>query len=179
MRTYVLISDIYEKQGDLSGKRQILLEAQNNLPVENQLLILERLVQTDIDLAENGQTDLRNEAIETSYKIIDQGWETYTTYNNLAILYQKQGDLENAKNILNTMITNYGDDYNIEKRFAFLEIDQQEMKANEERDYSAFLEYYEKAEKMYYDQLKNNDSDEEMQLLENVYQQVENGGWIN
>ena len=53
------------------------------------------------------------------------------------------------------------------------------MKANEERDYSAFLEYYEKAEKMYYDQLKNNDSDEEMQLLENVYQQVENGGWIN
>ena len=77
------------------------------------------------------------------------------------------------------MITNYGDDYNIEKRFAFLEIDQQEMKANEERDYSAFLEYYEKAEKMYYDQLKNNDSDEEMQLLENVYQQVENGVWIN
>ena len=179
MRSYVLISDIYEKQGDLSGKRQILLEAQNNLPVENQLLILERLVQTDIDLAENGQTDLRNEAIETSCKIIDQGWETYTTYNNLAILYQKQGDLENAKNILNTMITNYGDDYNIEKRFAFLEIDQQEMKANEERDYSAFLEYYEKAEKMYYDQLKNNDSDEEMQLLENVYQQVENGGWVN
>lgn len=179
MRSYVLISDIYEKQGDMSGKRQILLEAQNNLPVENQLLILERLIQTDIDLAENGQTDLRNEAIEISYKIIDQGWETYTTYNNLAILYQKQGDLENAENILNTMITNYGDDYNIEKRFAFLEIDRQEMKANEERDYSAFLGYYEKAEKMYYDQLKNNDSDEEMQLLENVYQQVENGGWVN
>ena len=39
-------------------------------------------------------------------------------------------------------------------------------------------EYYEKAEKMYYEQLKNNDTDAEMDLLENVYQQVRSGGWI-
>ena len=36
----------------------------------------------------------------------------------------------------------------------------------------------EKAEKMYYEQLKNNDTDAEMDLLENVYQQVRSGGWI-
>jgi len=31
---------------------------------------------------------------------------------------------------------------------------------------------------MYYEQLKNNDTDAEMDLLENVYQQVRSGGWI-
>ena len=67
---------------------------------------------------------------------------------------------------------------NIEKRAAFLEIDKQEQKANKNRDYTAFAEYYEKAEKMYYEQLKNNDTDAEMDLLENVYQQVRSGGWI-
>ena len=59
-----------------------------------------------------------------------------------------------------------------------LEIDKQEQKANKNRDYTAFAEYYEKAEKMYYEQLKNNDTDAEMDLLENVYQQVRSGGWI-
>ena len=53
-----------------------------------------------------------------------------------------------------------------------------EQKANKNRDYTAFAEYYEKAEKMYYEQLKNNDTDAEMDLLENVYQQVRSGGWI-
>ena len=42
----------------------------------------------------------------------------------------------------------FGDDYNIEKRAAFLEIDKQEQKANKNRDYTAFAEYYEKAEKI-------------------------------
>ena len=32
---------------------------------------------------------------------------------------------------------------------------------------------------MYQEQLKNNDTDEEMQLLQNVYQQVAAGGWLN
>ena len=31
---------------------------------------------------------------------------------------------------------------------------------------------------MYYEQMKNNDTDAEMQLLDNVYQQAVNGGWI-
>ena len=43
---------------------------------------------------------------------------------------------------------------------------------------SAFEKYYERAEKLYYAQLKSNDTDSEMQLLENVYQQVRSGGWL-
>lgn len=179
MRSYILISRIYDEQGKVSEKRALLNEARNILPVEKQMLILEELVQTDIDLADNGQTELRDEAIEVENLIIEQGWESYTTYNNLAILYQKQGNLDEAKQILNDMLDRYGDDYNIEKRFAYLEIDMQEQKENYSRDYSEFANYYEQAEKMYYDQLKNQNTDAEMQLLENIYQQVRSGGWLD
>ena len=178
MRSYVLMSEIYEKNGKLEDERALLLEAKNVLPVENQMILLERLVQTDIELANQGNISLRNEAIEVSKEIIDQGWETYTTYNNLAVLNEKQGNLSEEESILNKMTELYGDDYNIEKRFAFLEIDKQEQKANNSRDYSAFASYYERARSMYYEQAKNNDTDAEMQLLDNVYQQAVNGGWI-
>lgn len=142
------------------------------------MMILEKLAQVDIDLADEGQTELLEEAIKIENSIIEQGWESYTTYNNLAILNQKQGNLGEAEQILNEMEDRYGDDYNIEKRFAYLEIDYQEQNDIKNRDYSKFVAYYDKAEKMYYDQLKNNKTDTEMQLLENIYQQVRSGGWL-
>ena len=43
----------------------------------------------------------------------------------------------------------YGDDYNINKRYAFLEIDLQKEKSNEERDYESFYKYYKEAKKLY------------------------------
>ena len=178
MRSYVMLSELAKDSGNLSKERNVLQEAKEVLPVSRQMVILERLIQVDIDLADAGKTSYRNEAIELLQEVIDQGWDTYETYNNLVILNEKQGNLTEAQNALDTMKEQFGDDYNIEKRAAFLEIDKQEQKANKNRDYTAFAEYYEKAEKMYYEQLKNNDTDAEMDLLENVYQQVRSGGWI-
>ena len=178
MRSYVMLSELAKDSGNLSEERNVLQEAKEVLPVSRQMVILERLIQVDIDLSDAGKTSYRNEAIELLQEVIDQGWDTYETYNNLVILNEKQGNLTEAQNALDTMKEQFGDDYNIEKRAAFLEIDKQEQKANKNRDYTAFAEYYEKAEKMYYEQLKNNDTDAEMDLLENVYQQVRSGGWI-
>lgn len=179
MRSYVLISEIYDKQDKKIEKRTILKEAADVLPIAKQMIILERLAQVDIDFADSGQESLRKEAIAIEERIIELGWESYTTYNNLAVLNQKEGNLEETKRILNEMLERYGDDYNIEKRLAYLEIDYQEQEDNSNRDYSQFAAYYDKAEKMYYDQLKNNQTDTEMQLLENIYQQVRNGGWLD
>ena len=63
-------------------------------------------------------------------------------------------------------------------RYAFLEIDTQELKENAQRDYSQFAEYYEKAEELYHEQVKDNNTDAQMQLLEDVYGQVKEGGWL-
>ena len=56
-----------------------------------------------------------DEAIELLQEVIDQGWDTYETYNNLVILNEKQGNLTEAQNALDTMKEQFGDDYNIEK----------------------------------------------------------------
>lgn len=177
-RAYVMLSEIYEMQGQDVKKRDILAEARTAVPAEYRMIILERLAQADIDLAEAGQSRYRAEAVEVLNEVIGLGWETYDTYDNLAILYEKQGDLDKAADTLGAMTRLYGEDYNIYKRYAFLEVDRQEQKGNTARDYQAFAGYYEKAEQLYYAQLAGNDTDAEMQLLEQVYAQVKSGGWL-
>lgn len=178
-RAYVMLSKIYEEENQREKERKVLLEARETLPIGNQMLILERLIQVDIELAEEkGRADYRDEAIGLLNEVINQGWDTYTTYNNLAILNEKQGYLDRAQEVLEKMEKNFGADYNIYKRYAFLEIDRQELKDNLQRDYSQFAKYYEQAMQMYAEWQKDNDTDAEMGLLENAYQQVKAGGWL-
>ena len=140
---------------------------------------MERLAQVNIDLAEkSGENWYREEAAAALDKIIEQGWDSKDTYDTLAVLYEKMGNLEAAGQSLKTMAEKYGEDYNLYKRYAFLEIDIQERKANENRDYQSFADYYQKAEELYYKQLKDKNTDPEMGLLENVYQQILAGGWL-
>lgn len=177
-RAYVLISKLYEQADQRNMEREVLLRAEQELPDSNQLLILERLIQADIDLAnDSGNETYIYEAIEKLKKVIDLGWDTYTTYNNLSILYEQLGDLNQAEKILMGMVEKYGEDHNIYKRLAFLEIDRQELLDNYSRNYSRFAQYYEMAKSLY--RPENNDTDMEMSLLENVYYQVKSGGWLN
>ena len=178
-RSYLMISFIYEEQGLLKEQRNVLKEAEETIPVLNQMMILEELIQTDIYLADQYDDGrYREEAISVLHKVIKQGWDTYNTYNNLVILNEKQGHLDEAWHTLEKMLQLFGEDYNIYKRYAFLEIDRQELKNNALRDYSQFEYYYRMATDLYQKQLKNNNTDTEMQLLDNVYQQVYAGGWL-
>ena len=179
MRAYVLLSEIYRDQGEIREERSVLLEAEEALPKEKQMVILERLIQADLDLADEGKTELLDEAARLLEETREQGWDTYDTYNNLAVVYQKMGKTEEAGETLDKMESLYGDDYNIEKRRAFLEIDKQERLVNEKRDYSTFADLSGKAFRMYSEQSENNDTDPEMELLRNVHRQVEEGGWLD
>ena len=76
------------------------------------------------------------------------------------------------------MLQEYGEDYRIYMRYAFQEIDLQEQKESTQRDYTQFAGYYEKAEDLYKEQVKDNNTDAQMQLLEDVYRQVREGGWL-
>lgn len=141
--------------------------------------ILEHLAAVDIELADTtGKAEYREEAVETLVQIIGQGWGTFTTFDTLAVQYQKQGDLEQAQKTVDQMLKDYGEDYRIYMRYAFLEIDVQGLRENASRDYTKFAGYCEKAEELYQQQVKDNNTDEEMQLLEEVYRQVEEGGWL-
>ena len=86
-----MMSELYEKEDNREQEQKLLKEAEASLPLENQMMILERLAQVNIDLAENtGLGKYREEAIRNFQKIIENGWESYDTYNNLVILCQKQ-----------------------------------------------------------------------------------------
>lgn len=179
MRAFVMKSKIYEERQELSNNREVLLQAKKTLPVQDQMIILERLVQADIDLAEDtGDSSYRWEAIEILGEIIDNKWAVYDDYDTLAVLYQKEGELERAASALQTMGHLFGEDYNIYKRYGFLEIQHQNALPQEYRDYSQFLDYYNRAQKLYYEQLKDNHTDTEMDLLTDMKNQVETGGWI-
>ena len=178
-RAYTMLSRLYEEQGDRGKERDLLLEAREALPVGEQMLILERLIQADIDMAEGADgTAYREEAIGLLKEVISQGWDTYATYDNLVILYDKQGELGLAGEILDQMEEEFGKDYNICKRRAFCEVDLQNEKENSLRDYTMFAQYYDEALRLYEDQLEGNDTDAEMGLLKQVYQQVKTGGWL-
>ena len=179
-RSYILVSDIYQEQGMEEKQRDALLTAKAELPVENQMILLERLIQADINLAEkSGDSTYRQEAITVLKQVISQGWDSYDTYNNLVILNEKEKNLSEAEECLSLMMEKFGEDYNIYKRYAFLELDKQELKSNKERNYQTFSQYYRSAVNLYYDQLTDNNTDAEMQLLENLYQQVVAGGWLS
>ena len=110
--------------------------------------------------------------------MIDQGWGTFDTFDTLAVQYEKQGNIEQARQTADRMLQEYGEDYRIYMRYAFLEIDLQEQKESTQRDYTQFAGYYEKAEDLYKEQVKDNNTDAQMQLLEDVYRQVREGGWL-
>ena len=178
-RAYLMMEEIYEMEGNDVTQRKVLLEAKAVLPVENQMQILEKLAQVDIELADSsGDSQYRQEAIEVLTEIMNQGWGTYDTYDTLAVLYEKEGKLESSAQIVDTMLERFGEDYNIYMRYAFMEIDAQERLENLSRDYTQFARYYEKALQLYNDHLQDNDQDSEMLLLEKVYAQVVEGGWL-
>lgn len=157
--------------------REILLKAREDLPKNLQPVILQTLIQTDSKLAD--QTDdnkYRQEAVNAIQEIIDNDWAVYSDYNNMAVFYQKMGKLDQADQAVSVMSEKYGEDYNVFKRQAFIEIDRQQMLANEKRNYRPFEKMYKKAKEQY---VNSGESDDlEMPLLDSLYQDLQKGGWL-
>ena len=172
---YIMLADWAVEDNDLASARNTLLKGRKDILNSNLRIILEKLAQVDIDLANSGnQNTYRKEAVSIFEEIINKGWGTYQTYNNLVVLYQKMGDTTAAIRVLNTMEKEYGKDYNTYKRHAILEYDIQAKKSESTRDYSYFESYYRQAVKAYDPSLK----DSEMDVLEEMYRNVKEGGWL-
>ena len=75
------------------------------------------------------------------------------------------------------MICNNPENFIYYKRLAVLESVIQGTKANEERDYKQFLEYYNTTMEMY-NNTKLETNDVEIQWLQQIYEQLLSGGWI-
>ena len=79
--------------------------------------------------------------------------------------------------MIHTIILRFSvrNNYNVYKRYAFLEIDRQKLLKNDARNYKKFKEFYEQAMELYEDE---EEKDMEMDLLEQLYAQAKKGGWL-
>lgn len=181
LRAYIMWSRLYSspEEGTLNKKAEILETAYNEVAEAYQAMVLEQLAQTYIDLGDLTQNvAYYGKAIEDLNAIIQIGWGNYTTYNNIGILYEKMGSLELAYDVYSKMLENYGEDYRTYKRLAFLELEMQNEKDVSERNYLSFQEYYQNAKELFDVSGSQKDADMEMQRLDQLYQEVLNGNWL-
>lgn len=183
MRSYIMEAKCIDKQDDsIDGKKRkmkLLKKAKKELPKENNIGILEELAQTYSDLGnDTGDTDYYQKAISVFKQIQSQGMGDYNTGYNMSVLYQNLDDYSSAEQELMQLLDNYGEDYKTYKSLAFLEVSRQDQLPKEQRDYSKFKEYYEKAHDLYQSQLSSNANDMEMDKLEELHSQAVSNGWI-
>ena len=105
-------------------------------------------------------------------ELIEKGYASFRTYENLAILQHESGDFGGAMETLSTMKNQYPNRYETFKRLAFLEADIQSQKPNSERDYRQTKEYYDQAVTLC------ETDDPEMQRLTVMMQDLIDGGWF-
>ena len=184
LRAYIMWGKLYDAETPteelLFQKAEVLTQAAEAVSEDNRAVVLEQLAQTYIDLGDlNGSRDVYLQAIDCLNQIAELGWDTYVTHNNIGILYQRIGEYEQAQQEFTSMLEKYGEDYRTYKRLAFLEIDKQSVKENRGRDYAQFLAYYQKAKELFADSGARQDSDMEMQLLEQAYAQLKEGSWLD
>lgn len=184
MRSYIMEAKCIDKQDNSTNgkmkKMELLKKAQQQLPKENNIGVLEELAQTYSDLGnDTGETTYYQNAISVFKQIQSQGMGDYNTSYNISVLYQNIGDYDDAEKELTQILDSYGEDYKTYKSLAFLEVVRQSEIANEKRDYSKFKEYYEKADELYQKQLSSNANDMEMDRLKELYSQAVSSGWIS
>lgn len=194
MRAYVFSSNTYsdmladestaddEKAELCNDQIELLKKAKVDLPIDYTSLIQSELGNAyinAINVTDSESAEYNNyilSAIDVFKEISSNGYSGFATYNNLVVLYEKIGDYESAVGILNSVEEQFKENYAFYKRFAYLEAEIQNSKIVSERSYTKFAEYYKQAKELY--SYNANQTDTEMMLLEKMYKDVVDNGWI-
>ncbi|MDE6202843.1 MAG: tetratricopeptide repeat protein, partial [Lachnospiraceae bacterium] len=176
-RAYVFYSDLDKNSTEgLLDSARMLEKGIRELPLGSKGILYERLAQMYINLQANtGDLQYSRKAIQVFNDIISNGLASYQTYINLTILYEQTGDFEQAHGIIDKAIDLYGNNYISYKRKAFLEADEQANKDVSQRDYHGFGENYRMAVELF---REVETDDPEMPLLEKVYTELVQAGWL-
>ncbi|MCQ2494934.1 MAG: protein kinase [Lachnospiraceae bacterium] len=177
MRAYVMKAEAYKKiaAGAVEAEAvenyrkagDILDEAVSKLSSSYKNSVLQREAQCYIDAYNiSADADDAHKAIAALQGIIDTGYAEFSVYDNIVILHQNCGELDEAADMLAKMKDKYSDYYAYYKRMAFQEILVQNQAAAGTASYAAFDEYYSTAQELY---AAGNNVDMEMNQLESLY----------
>lgn len=183
LRAYLMQANIKAEQEQTvescTERISILEQAHQNLPGQYLNAVLEQLAQAYIDLADvGGEAEARLNAIRVMREIESYQWDTYTTHQNIVILYERNGMYGEALEELSRMLDLYGEDYRTYKYLALVEAAKQNTSVKEERDYAGFQTYYKQAAELYQQQKPENQTDADMETLERLYAEACQGGWL-
>lgn len=183
LRACLLEEQAYEGMGitadNMLMAAQMLENARVRLPEDKKLPVLERLAQTYINLYD--LTEIRSyaeQSISVFEQIIRSGWGSAVTYNNMIVMHQKIGNLKTAREYADRMAELWPEDYRTYKRLAFLEEACQETLDADVRDYSDYVDYYTKARDLFAEQGGTAGQDPEMGILDDLYRQLIEKGWL-
>ena len=186
---YLVCSRAYEAMYMVDNEQLILdnaallEEALLTLPQSMTMQVKEYLAQAYIDYGEiTSRDDYFAKAITLLEDIkYSSEFRNYQTDMNLAVLCDKIGNSQTAKELLLDMATvpeyelNY---YIIYIRAAYCEADIQGELDVTERDYSEFDKYYKSAEEEYKKYIQRGNSDPEMEKLTQLRNEMVSLGWL-
>lgn len=116
--------------------------------------------------------------ISLSDQLIEAGWANREIYSELLIVCTEMDDYENALKYAAKMEEAYPDDYVTYVREAYLEATIQGKKPEQERDYSAFLNCYNKVLELY-EQSSGGKEDPDITRLNEIYWELNEKHWFD
>lgn len=181
-KSIISIAEIYRDYSDylssgiVNEEIAILERAQSVLEEKNNLVITEMLAKAYYDKAiETDSREYYEKSINSFNTLLSLGYRRPYIYRNIAIIYQQQlSDYESAEDILLKMKEVYPQDVGCYTQLALLNIEIENNKEKEVRDYSKAYNYYEQALKY-----SNGSNDSSLQQLMGLIGELKDNGWIN
>lgn len=181
-RAYMLCSKAYRAKGDLLSARNLLEEAYPVVDDTWRLRVLREeggvCIQYIEENGEEGSEEWLNTASECYETLTNTERYTFNDWLNYALIKEMKGDMAGAVSVMESIKQEYPDEYKIPLRQAMFEIEQQSETEESKRNYEKAEEYYQEAENLYEKYRNAGDSDNEMQYLESLMQEIYDKGWL-
>ena len=179
-RAVLLCDDVYKEKGNSYLDEEIAFLEQEEGRASGSASVMSLTERLADAYARKAEVDIDNQekyyqkSLEKCLTLYESGYSTRQMMENLAIVYQALGEYDHAEEMLFAMTEKYPDSYISYKRLAYMEAERQQEKDIQNRDYSLMKEYYDRAKELYGVQ----DTDQEMQMLDNLIQDLKDGNWL-
>ena len=177
-KAVLLCASALRDNNRLEDEVNLLENARNQMNANERMVITEYLANAYMrcgDTWPDQSVTYNQKALALYNELLQNGYSTYQLRENMAILYEEDGDYISAENVLFSLEQDYPDNYRIYKRLAFLEADKQQHLDNGQRSYAKMKEYYDKCKQLFEQQKAD---DVEIQMLDNMIRDLQSGGWL-
>ena len=179
-RAYYLWARAYKAQGELERAKEILEDSYNKVNDVWRRRVLREEGSICLQyLEEHGKDETWMADVEKCYRALTntpQG--TFNDWMNYSLVLHMKGQSDKAIEALDQIRGKYPDDYRLPLRQALFEIEVQAGFEEDKRDYRDVEKFYKEADALYKKYQNSGDSNDEMQYLETLMQDLYDKGWL-